>query len=72
MQENAAPVLVDEAGACRRIGGENTPIHRSTLWRGIRAGRYPQPLKRGTRINRWSVDDIDAALTPQPEPIDPR
>ncbi|MER9893783.1 hypothetical protein NKJ40_17195 [Mesorhizobium sp. M0119] len=54
--------LVDEAGACRLIGGENTPIHRSSLWRGINAGRYPKPLKIGPGTNRWRVSELAAVL----------
>ncbi|RWG82872.1 MAG: AlpA family phage regulatory protein [Mesorhizobium sp.] len=54
--------LVDEAAACRIIGGENTPIHRSTLWRGINAGRYPKPLKVGPNTNRWRSRELYADL----------
>ncbi len=39
--------LVDEKMACRIIGGDQSPIHRSTLYRGIRAGRFPAPIKIG-------------------------
>lgn len=52
--------LVDETTACRIIGGMNTPIHRSTLWRGINAGRYPKPLKMGPATNRWRVGELVA------------
>ncbi|MER9936129.1 AlpA family phage regulatory protein [Mesorhizobium sp. M0088] len=54
--------LVDEADACRIIGGRNTPIHRSTLWRGINAGRYPKPLKIGPNSNRWRSGELYADL----------
>lgn len=54
--------LVDEQTACRIIGGENTPIHRSTLWRGIKAGRFPKPLKIGPGTNRWRVGELVAVL----------
>lgn len=62
MHQNAFPDLVDEATACQIIGGENTPIHRSTLWRGINAGRYPKPLKIGPGTNRWRVSELVAVL----------
>ncbi len=52
------PKLTDEAGARRLIGGEDTPIHRSTLWRGIRQKRYPAPIKVGPGTNRWLVDEL--------------
>jgi len=50
--------LTDEDGTCQLIGGELTPIHRSTLWRGIAAGRYPKPLKIGPSLNRWKVGEV--------------
>ncbi|MER8990036.1 hypothetical protein [Mesorhizobium sp. M0678] len=54
--------LVDEQTACRIIGGENSPIHRSTLWRGINAGRYPRPLKMNASTNRWRRDELVAVI----------
>jgi predicted DNA-binding transcriptional regulator AlpA len=62
MHQIALSNLADEAAACRIIGGENTPIHRSTLWRGINAGRYPKPLKIGPGTNRWRVSELLAVL----------
>ena len=56
------PELVDEAHACRIIGGEHSPIHRSTLWRGVSSGRYPQPIKVGDRLTRWRVTELLAVL----------
>jgi predicted DNA-binding transcriptional regulator AlpA len=54
--------LVVESTACRIIGGSNTPIHRSTLWRGIQAGRYPKPIKVGPSSNRWRVGELRAIV----------
>jgi predicted DNA-binding transcriptional regulator AlpA len=54
--------LIDEDGACHVIGGRNTPIHRSTLWRGINAGRYSKPLKVGPNTNRWRRRELIACL----------
>jgi predicted DNA-binding transcriptional regulator AlpA len=54
--------LVDEDRACRIIGGENTPIHKSTLRRGINAGRYPAPIKVGPGTNRWRAGELIAAV----------
>lgn len=54
--------LVDEAAACRIIGGEHTPIHRATLWRGVKAGRYPAPLKIGPAMNRWRVSELQGVI----------
>lgn len=54
--------LVDQPTACQIIGGTNSPIHGSTLWRGVRAGRYPAPIKVGPGSNRWRVSELSAML----------
>ena len=38
------------------------PISKSTWWSGIKAGRYPKPVKLGPRITAWRVDDIRALM----------
>ena len=62
MYQPAKSELVDETTACQIIGGANTPIHRATLWRGIKAGRYPRPLKVGPGTNRWREAELVAVL----------
>jgi predicted DNA-binding transcriptional regulator AlpA len=35
------------------------PVSKSTWWKGVRAGRYPQPTRElGPRITAWSVQSI--------------
>ena len=35
------------------------PVGRSTWWAGVKAGRYPQPVRTlGPRITAWKVEDI--------------
>lgn len=34
------------------------PVSRSTWWAGVRAGRYPQPVKIGERCTAWRAEDI--------------
>jgi predicted DNA-binding transcriptional regulator AlpA len=31
------------------------PVGKSTWWAGIRAGRYPRPVKLGPRISAWRL-----------------
>jgi prophage regulatory protein len=38
------------------------PVSKSTWWAGIKAGRYPQPVKLGPRITAWRVEDIRALI----------
>jgi prophage regulatory protein len=45
------------------------PVCKSTWWAGVKAGRYPQPVKLGERITAWRVEDIRALIeqvAPQP------
>jgi predicted DNA-binding transcriptional regulator AlpA len=35
------------------------PISKSTWWKGVRSGRFPQPTRQlGARITAWSVESI--------------
>lgn len=38
------------------------PISKSTLWDGVRTGRFPKPIKFGARIALWRVEDIKAFI----------
>lgn len=58
MHQIALSDLVDEPAACKVLGGENSPIHRSTLRRGVSAGRYPKPIKVGPGTSRWRLSEL--------------
>ncbi len=38
------------------------PVSKSTWWAGVKDGRFPKPVKLGTRIAVWRVEDIRALL----------
>jgi predicted DNA-binding transcriptional regulator AlpA len=38
------------------------PMSKSSWWRGVKAGRYPQPVKLGPRITAWRAEDIAALV----------
>jgi prophage regulatory protein len=38
------------------------PVGKSTWWKGVKTGRYPQPVKLGTRITAWRAEDIRAMI----------
>ena len=42
--------------------GRPLPIGRSTWWQGIKAGRFPQPVKLLPRVTAWRVEDIRAVI----------
>jgi predicted DNA-binding transcriptional regulator AlpA len=55
------PELLDRNTVCRLIGGTR-PINAATLYRGIRKGRYPKPVKVGPGSSRWLRVECEAAL----------
>ncbi|AZL15909.1 helix-turn-helix transcriptional regulator [Rickettsiales endosymbiont of Stachyamoeba lipophora] len=38
------------------------PVGKSTWWAGVKAGRFPQPVKLGPRITAWRAEDITALI----------
>ena len=53
--------LLDRSAVCRLFGGSR-PLNPSTIYRGIRAGRYPAPVKVGPGASRWLRAECEAAL----------
>ena len=55
---HAAPVL-PETGFLRQPQVlAFVPISKSTLWRGIQARTFPEPVKLSARITVWRAEDI--------------
>ena len=38
------------------------PVGRSSWWAGVKAGRYPAPVKLGPRVTAWRVEDVRQLL----------
>ena len=38
------------------------PVGKSSWWRGVKAGRYPRPVKIAPRTTAWRAQDIAALL----------
>jgi hypothetical protein len=53
--------LWDREVTCLFFGGTK-PIHPATLYRGIRRGVFPQPIKIGVGVVRWRAGECRAAL----------
>ena len=34
------------------------PISSSTLWRKVKAGEFPAPVKLSSRVTAWRVEDL--------------
>ena len=54
------PDLLDRRATTEFFGGTK-PLHAATLYRGIRAGRYPRPVKVGA-LSRWLRSECEAAI----------
>jgi predicted DNA-binding transcriptional regulator AlpA len=53
--------LLDRRAACAFFGGTK-PINIATLYRNIRAGRFPRPVKIGPGTSRWLRSECEIAL----------
>jgi predicted DNA-binding transcriptional regulator AlpA len=60
------PLLLDRPEVCRFFGGSR-PIDPATLYRGIREGRYPPPVKIGPGSSRWIRSECEAVLAKMAE-----
>lgn len=61
MPDEAHHDLLDADAACAFIGGSR-PINAATLWRGVKAGIFPQPVKVSPNSNRWRKAELAEAL----------
>jgi predicted DNA-binding transcriptional regulator AlpA len=52
--------LLDRRAACEFFGGTR-PINPATLYRGVRQGRYPRPVKV-SGSSRWLRSECEAVL----------
>jgi len=39
------------------------PVSKSTWWAGVKDGRFPKPLKLGSRVTVWRAEDIRNLIT---------
>jgi prophage regulatory protein len=65
MQDNSQPIgTLPEIGYVRQsqLIPEIFPFSAATLWRKVRAGTFPRPVKLAPRITAWKVEDIRAFL----------
>jgi predicted DNA-binding transcriptional regulator AlpA len=41
------------------------PFSSATLWRRVKLGEFPKPIKLSTRVTAWRVSDVRAFLQAQ-------
>ena len=58
------PDLIDIDEVCRVFGGTR-PLHPATIYRGIKKGLYPAPIKVSRHASRWSREECLAAISAQ-------
>lgn len=39
------------------------PFSKATLWRKVKDGTFPTPVKLSTRITAWRISDIEEWMT---------
>lgn len=54
--------LIPIVEACRVIGGAESPVNPSTVWRWVKAGRISPPLKLGPATVRFRRSQLLADL----------
>jgi len=57
---SSAADMMTLRATCAFFGGDR-PLNPSTLYRGIKAGRYPKPVHVGPNSSRWVRSECDAA-----------
>jgi predicted DNA-binding transcriptional regulator AlpA len=50
--------LIGVTELARILGG----VSKATVWRGVKDGRFPKPIKLGRYICRWSRTELEAHL----------
>jgi prophage regulatory protein len=38
------------------------PVGKTTWWNGVKTGKFPKPIKLGTRTTAWKAEDIQALI----------
>jgi prophage regulatory protein len=63
---------VRQSGLIRSRKNPNgiVPVSAATLWRKVRNGTFPAPVKLSDRITAWRVGDIRAWLTQRTQGVD--
>lgn len=44
---------------------ERYEVARATVWRWVREGKFPAPVKLGSNCTRWRLADVEAWETKQ-------
>jgi predicted DNA-binding transcriptional regulator AlpA len=53
--------LWDVERVCSYFGGDNKPLTKTTLYRGVKADRFPRPINVSAGLVRWLGSECRAA-----------
>lgn len=53
--------LMDLRAVCEFFGGKDSPLDPSTIYRGIKNGRFPKPFNVTPQNTRWLRRECEAA-----------
>lgn len=60
----ALQAQMPQAGYIRQAGLlQVLPISPATLWRWVASSKFPKPVKLGSRITAWRLDDVRGWLS---------
>jgi prophage regulatory protein len=45
------------------------PVGKTTWWNGVKTGRFPKPVKLGSRVTVWRAEDIRAWIDQSGQPL---
>lgn len=45
------------------------PVSPATIWRWVRAGKFPKPFKIGTSVTAWKMTDVESFIADQSAPL---
>lgn len=49
----------------KQIVPDLVPVSRAGWWAGVKAGRFPRPIKLSHRVTVWRASDIQALIRRQ-------
>lgn len=57
-------IRIKDICGCKKTGRNGfLPISKSTWWAGVAQGKFPQPIKLGSRTTCWRQSDVFALVS---------
>jgi len=58
-QRRTAPRLFPSKYLTDNAVADRLQVSRDTIWRWVRAGSFPPPIKLADNVTRWRVSDVE-------------